>query len=94
MLHLCAGFILNLSTALYNSLADLQFSQNSGQSRVANRYSFFLGQFFMHPLDKTITFCVKTAQKGFVNLNFVVAASLRNCPLPADDGPDCFAAYR
>jgi hypothetical protein len=48
----------------------------------------------MHPLDKTITFCVKTTQKGFINLNFVVAAPLRNCPLLADDGPDCFAAYR
>lgn len=48
----------------------------------------------MYPLDKTVTFCVETAQKEFINLNFIVAAPLRNNPFLADDDPDCFAAYR
>ena len=52
VLHLCSRLIGHLVAAAFGALlADAQFAQHPRQGGVAHFDAFFLGEFFVHPLD-------------------------------------------
>jgi len=93
MLHFSSRLISNLPAALICRVANLKFTDHSGQGGVADLYAFLFGKSLVNTLHPAVALCVKLPQQQLINLYFVLAWCIRHAALVFNNTSKCVTAY-